>query len=82
MDDLSGKLIVTNTTTLQDLDLFRERGVKYVVTTTPQLEGRSFGTNMMEAALTAVSGKGRPLTHAELNEMLTALKFQPTVHQL
>ena len=44
-----------------------KRGVKYLVTTTPVLEGRSFGTNMMEAALVAVSGKGRPLTWPEYN---------------
>jgi hypothetical protein len=81
-EDLSGKIIVTNTTTLKDLELFRQRGVTHVVTTTPQLDGRSFGTNMMEAALTAVAGKNRPLTHAELNELLAELKLRPTVHQL
>lgn len=81
-DDLNGKVIVTNTTTLKDLEMFRERGVRTVVTTTPQLEGRSFGTNMMEAALTAAAGKGRPLTHPELNELLQQLELKPTVHRL
>ncbi|MCA9953810.1 MAG: hypothetical protein KC434_03770, partial [Anaerolineales bacterium] len=81
-DNLAGKVIVTNTTTLQDLEAFRQRGVTHVVTTTPQLDGRSFGTNMMEAALTAVAGKNRPLTDAELNEMLIELKLKPTVHRL
>ena len=59
-DNLQGKVIVTNTTTPEDVEIFRTAGVKYLVTTTPVLEGRSFGTNMMEAALVAVSGKGRP----------------------
>ena len=81
-DDLSGKVIVTNTTTETDMALFRDRGVKTVVTTTPILEGRSFGTNMMEAALTAVSGKKRPLTFAELESMLANLKLKPTIHSL
>jgi hypothetical protein len=81
-DDLHGKLIVTNTTTLQDMEMFRERGVRYVVTTTPQLQGRSFGTNMMEAALTAIAGKGRLLTKAELTEMLSEVDMTPTVHNL
>ncbi len=81
-EDLSGKVIVTNTTTLNDIEMFRERGVRTIVTTTPQLEGRSFGTNMMEAALTAAAGKGRPLTHAELNELLLQLEMKPTVHRL
>jgi hypothetical protein len=81
-ENLQGKVIATNTTTLKDLDAFRERGVAYVVTTTPQLDGRSFGTNMMEAALTAVAAKNRPLTHEELQEMLVKLDMKPSVHKL
>lgn len=81
-DNLTGKVIVTNTTTPKDMELFRQRGVTYVMTTTPQLDGRSFGTNMMEAALTAVSGKKRPLSHAELNGLLGDLNMTPTLHQL
>jgi hypothetical protein len=81
-DDLSGKVIVTNTTTPHDMALFAERGIKHVVTTTPQLDGRSFGTNMMEAALTAVAGKNRPLTLAELDGMLQELNMKPTLHQV
>ena len=81
-DDLEGKIIVTNTTTPKDMELFKERGVKHVVTSTPQLDGRSFGTNMMEAALTAVAEKGRPLTHPELDKMIRELGMKPTVHTL
>ncbi|MEZ4589906.1 MAG: quinate 5-dehydrogenase [Chloroflexota bacterium] len=81
-DDLRGKVIVTNTTTPKDMEMFKQRGVTHVMTTTPVLDGRSFGTNMMEAALTAVAGKNRPLTDAELNEMLTQLDLKPTVHRL
>ena len=81
-DDLTGKVIVTNTTTPKDMQMFKQRGVTHVLTTTPILDGRSFGTNMMEAALTAVSGKNRPLSNAELNEMLTELNLKPTVHNL
>jgi hypothetical protein len=81
-DDLTGKVIVTNTTTPEDVETFRKAGVKYLVTTTPVLEGRSFGTNMMEAALVAVSGKGRPLTWPELNEMLDKLGFEPQLQEL
>lgn len=55
-DDLQGKVIVTNTTTENDVALFRQAGVKYLMTTTPVYEGRSFGTNMMEAGLLAASG--------------------------
>ncbi len=81
-DDLQGKVIVTNTTTPEDVELFKKCGVKYLVTTTPVLEGRSFGTNMMEAALVAVSGKGRPLSWDELSEMLDKLGFEPQLQEL
>ena len=81
-DDLTGKVIVTNTTTPDDVDAFRKAGVKYLVTTTPVLHGRSFGTNMMEAALVAVSGKGRPLTWPELNQLLDRLGFEPQLQEL
>jgi hypothetical protein len=81
-DNMKGKVVVTNTTTPQDVELFRKCGVKYLVTTTPVLDGRSFGTNMMEAALIAVSGKGRALTHAEYEEMLTKLGFEPSLQEL
>ena len=81
-DDMQGKVIVTNTTTPEDVELFKKCGVKYLVTTTPVLDGRSFGTNMMEAALVAVSGKNRPLTWDEYNELLAQLKFEPQLQEL
>ena len=81
-DDMKGKVIVTNTTTPEDVALFKQCGVKYLVTTTPVLEGRSFGTNMMEAAMVAISGKRRPLTHDEYDELLGKLKFEPQLQEL
>jgi hypothetical protein len=81
-NQLTGKVIVTNTTTPDDVETFRKSGVKYLVTTTPVLDGRSFGTNMMEAALVAVSGKRRPLTWAELSEMLDRLGSEPQLQEL
>ncbi len=81
-DDLTGTVIVTNTTTEKDMALFKERNVEYVVTSTPVLNGRSFGTNMMEAAITAVAGKNRALTHAEIDEILQQLDMKPTLHKL
>lgn len=79
---LDGKVIATNTTTASDVEAFRKAGVKYLVTSTPVLEGRSFGTNMMEAALVAVSGKGRELKRDELNQLLDQLGFQPELQEL
>ena len=81
-DDMKGKVILTNTTTPEDVALFKQCGIKYLVTTTPVLDGRSFGTNMMEAALVAISGKGRSLTHDEYAELLAKLKLEPQLQQL
>jgi hypothetical protein len=79
---LDGKVIVTNTTTSEDVERFRKAGVKYLLTSTPVLEGRSFGTNMMEAALTAVAGKGHKLTQEDLGDMLQQLGYHPELRQL
>lgn len=81
-DNMEGKVVVTNTTTPSDVELFKSLGVKYLVTTTPVLDGRSFGTNMMEAALVALSGKDRPLTWEEYSEMLDQLNFEPQLQEL
>ncbi|MCH7493857.1 quinate 5-dehydrogenase [bacterium] len=55
--DLSGVVVVTNTTTEDDVRMLRERGVEWLVTTTPRLEGRSFGANVMEALFFALEGR-------------------------
>ncbi|OGO63292.1 MAG: hypothetical protein A2Z45_03330 [Chloroflexi bacterium RBG_19FT_COMBO_55_16] len=81
-DHMEGKVIATNTTTPEDVELFRQVGVKYLLTTTPVLEGRSFGTNMMEAALIAVSGKGRQLTYEEIDQLLDQLGLEPQLQEL
>jgi len=81
-DRIPGKVIATNTTTPEDVELFRQAGVKYLVTSTTAIEGRSFGTNMIEAALIAVSGKGRKLTHAELDQLLDRLGIEPQLQEL
>lgn len=79
---MDGKVIATNTTTPADVEMFRQSGIKYLVTSTPVLDGRSFGTNMMEAALIAISGKQRKLSYAELSEMLDKLGFEPQLQKL
>lgn len=76
---LNGKTVVTNTTTEENIELLKARGVKTIITTTPRYEGRSFGTNMMEAALTAYASKGRRLTDEELNALIDRLDIRPEV---
>lgn len=86
---LEGKVIITNTTTTEDVALFRSAGVKYLMTTTPVLDGRSFGTNMMEAALIAASGRTQPVDYAnpgnyfgEIADLLTRVGFEPVLQEL
>ncbi len=76
---IAGKTIITNTTTDQNLLLLKERGARRVITSTPRYDGRSFGTNTMEAALTAYADLGRPLTDAELNNLIDELDLRPQV---
>jgi len=81
-EDMHGKIIVTNTTTPADVEFLKKRGIKYLVTTTLSFDGRTFGTNMMEAALVAIAGKGRPLTRDEYNELIDKLNFEPQLQEL
>jgi hypothetical protein len=80
--DMRGKIVATNTTTARDVALFRERGVSYLVTSTPRLGTRSFGTNLMESVLVALAGKGRALEPPEIEEMLEALGWHPNLEKL
>jgi hypothetical protein len=81
-DSLKGKIIATNTTTDSDVELFTNAGVAHLVTSTPVYEGRSFGTNLMEAALIAISGKKRPLNESEILDMLSELRLEPQLQTL
>ncbi|HQK05246.1 MAG TPA: hypothetical protein PK558_04610, partial [Anaerolineaceae bacterium] len=62
---LPGRVVVTNTTTPADQDFFRSAGIKYLITTTPIIDGRSFGTNMIEAAILAALGRKDPVDYAQ-----------------
>jgi hypothetical protein len=81
-DDLSGKVIVTNTTTEADVTFLKDRGVDFLITTTPVLDGRSFGTNMFEAALVAAAGKNRALTTEELDQIIDQLNLKAQIQDL
>jgi hypothetical protein len=73
-EHLPGKIIVTNTTTQSDRDFFLQTGAYGLMTTTPILDGRSFGTNMMEAALVAVTGWKKPIIYTQNSEYLQHLE--------
>jgi hypothetical protein len=80
--DLGGKTVLTNTTTPENIDMLRARGVCQVITSTPRYDGRSFGVNMMEAVLTAYASLGRPLSEVELDALIDDLDLRPSVISL
>lgn len=81
--DMSGKTIITNTVTAHNAQELRERNVSRLITTTPNLGGRSFGTNVMEAALLAMLGKRwEDVTEADYRGLLAKLNFKPHVQDL
>lgn len=60
---LSGKNIITSTVTEEDARELANRGVRWLVTAGPSLQGRSFGSNVLEAIFVALldrSGEVRP----------------------
>ncbi len=81
-ESLDGKIIVTNTTTAGDRELLQQRGARWLVTSTPMFDGRSFGTNVFEAALTAALNSSVSLTHGQIREALDGMGYQPTITRL
>jgi hypothetical protein len=80
---LDGKIVLTNTVTQRDIDELGARGVKTLITTTPDLAGRSFGTNVLEAALLALLGKRwSDVVPADYERVLEELRLKPRVVEL
>ena len=81
--DLRGKIVLTNTTTAQDVAELTRRGLSLLVTTTPRFEGRSFGTNVIEAALLALIDKPQEeITKQDLAELIDRIPIQPGIEKL
>jgi hypothetical protein len=80
---LDGKIVLTNTVTERDVNDLGARGVKTLITTTPELAGRSFGTNVLEAALLALLGKKwSDVEAADYERLLLELGLRPRVVEL
>jgi hypothetical protein len=81
--DMKGKWILTNTTTSSDVEELKERGVELLITSTPVFEGRSFGTNVLEAALLALLGKTwDEVTPQDYLAVLKKLEYVPRIERL
>ncbi|CCW36139.1 hypothetical protein [Chthonomonas calidirosea] len=80
---LSGKTVITNTTTPADVEELKRRGVHRLITTTPVFDGRSFGTNVMEAVLvTLLQKRPEELTPQDYLQKLKELDWKPNVQVL
>lgn len=79
---LKGKIIITNTVTASDVYDLAKRGVDILVTTTPELNGRSFGTNVMEGVLVALAERERMLRQEDYEAMLERIGFVPRIERL
>jgi hypothetical protein len=81
--DLGGKILLTNTTTTADVDELRSRNLHLLLTSTPRLEGRSFGTNVIEAVLLALIDKPEAeITSADLAELIERIPIEPGLEVL
>jgi len=82
-DDLTGKIVLTNTTTAKNVEELRERNLHMLVTTTPRFEGRSFGTNVMEATLLALMDKPQSeATPADFLDLIERIPLEPNIEIL
>ena len=78
--ELDNKIIITNTTTSDDIEKLFYSNVKMVISTTPNFDGRSFGTNLCEGIIVALSGK-RPeeIEVKEYEEYINKLGWLPNI---
>ena len=79
---LEGKIIITNTVTAADREDLRKAGVRTLITTTPLIQGRSFGTNVLEAALVAAAGSPVELTPEEYEACIRNYDLRPSIENL
>ncbi|MEA4884070.1 MAG: quinate 5-dehydrogenase [Clostridia bacterium] len=79
-DRIDGKTVITNTVTSKDVDELGRRGASVLVTTTPEMQGRSFGTNVIEALLVTMINKPvSEIAEKDYFDMLDKLDIRPRV---
>ena len=81
--NMKGKIVITNTVTSSNVEDLKNRGVNYLITTTPEFEGRSFGTNVFQATLVAISGKSpEELQPEDYLKLIEKTGFKPRIEKL
>jgi len=75
-------VVITNTVTASDVADMKRRGIALLVTTTPEFNGRSFGTNVMEATCVALLDKpADEVTPQDYYDILKRLGFKPRLER-
>lgn len=84
-EDLRGKIVLTSSSRASEIELLRQRGVKTLITTTPEIGGEAFATNVMESVLVVLIGRsGSPeqLTPEDYLGTLRRLGWRPSIREL
>lgn len=81
--NLRGKTIITQSSRESEVQLLRERGVRRLITTTPQIGGDAFATNVMEAVLVVLLARHpADLSPDDYLRKLAELNWSPNVQEL
>lgn len=79
-EELPEKMVLTNTVTSSDVEDLRARKVALLVTTTPEMQGRSFGANVLQAMFVALLEKNpKDIRPEEYLALMRELKIRPRV---
>lgn len=79
-NNAEGKIIVTNTVTQDDVAWLMDRKAKMLITSTPDLSGRSFGTNVIESLAVAIlQKKPDEISSEDYLNFLENINFKPRV---
>jgi hypothetical protein len=82
-EDLPGKIILTNTLRKDDLAFLKKAGVRRVITSTPEVDGETFGTNVLEGVLVAFLGKrAEELSPEDYEKALEQMGWEPKIFEL
>lgn len=79
-DRLEGCSILTQSMRSENFEFLRRAGARRVITTTPMVNGETFATNVMEAAIVAaLETAPESLTDEDFRRALATLGWSPTV---
>ncbi len=77
---LKDKIIITNTTTSKDVRIMKDKGISMLITTTPELDGRSFGTNVLEGVMISLINKNPDyITEEDYYSILNKIDLKPRI---